>query len=115
MSQELVPAGPMALRPEKEQITLQGCVLLLLQSFKSHNDHFKPKLKVGMFFSVCRDFGILPKRLSVHPNVITVHRAFTADVPLLPGAQEEYPDVLPTRLNPAGLGNNRTLFLVMKK
>lgn len=84
MSQELVPAGPMALRPEKEQITLQG------------------------------DFGVLPKRLSVHPNVITVHRAFTADVPLLPGAKEEYPDVLPARLNPAGLGNNRTLFLVMK-
>lgn len=63
----------------------------------------------------CRDFGVLPKRLSVHPNVITVHRAFTADVPLLPGAKEEYPDVLPARLNPAGLGNNRTLFLVMKK
>lgn len=84
MSQELVPAGPVALRPEKEQLTLQG------------------------------NFGVLPKRLSVHPNVITVHRAFTADVPLLPGAKEEYPDVLPARLNPAGLGNNRTLFLVMK-
>ncbi|XP_053704348.1 serine/threonine-protein kinase PINK1, mitochondrial isoform X1 [Synchiropus splendidus] len=59
-------------------------------------------------------FGVLPKRLSPHPNVIRVHRAFTADVPLLPGAQEEYPDMLPARLNPAGLGNNRTLFLVMK-
>lgn len=47
--------------------------------------------------------------------MIRVHRAFTADVPLLPGAKEEYPDVLPARLNPAGLGNNRTLFLVMKK
>lgn len=65
--------------------------------------------------SACRDFGVLPKRVSAHPNVIRVHRAFTADVPLLPGAQEEYPDVLPARLNPAGLGNNRTLFLVMKK
>lgn len=53
--------------------------------------------------------------MSAHPNVIRVYRAFTADVPLLPGAQEEYPDVLPPRLNPAGLGNNRTLFLVMKK
>ncbi|XP_033992007.1 serine/threonine-protein kinase PINK1, mitochondrial-like [Trematomus bernacchii] len=31
-----------------------------------------------------------------------------------PGAREEYPDVLPARLNPGGLGNNRTLFLVMK-
>uniref|UniRef100_UPI0037E8E37F serine/threonine-protein kinase PINK1, mitochondrial n=1 Tax=Semicossyphus pulcher TaxID=241346 RepID=UPI0037E8E37F len=84
MSQELVPAGPLALKQEKEQITLDG------------------------------HFGVLPKRLSAHPNVIRVHRAFTADVPLLPGAEEEYPDLLPTRLNPAGLGNNRTLFLVMK-
>ncbi|XP_071377935.1 serine/threonine-protein kinase PINK1, mitochondrial [Centroberyx affinis] len=84
MSQELVPAGPLALKQEKEQITLDG------------------------------HFGVLPKRVSAHPNVIRVYRAFTADVPLLPGAQEEYPDVLPARLNPAGLGNNRTLFLVMK-
>lgn len=84
MSQELVPAGPLALKQEKEQISLDG------------------------------HFGILPKRVSAHPNVIRVYRAFTADVPLLPGAQEEYPDVLPARLNPAGLGNNRTLFLVMK-
>ncbi|KAF3861120.1 hypothetical protein F7725_001375 [Dissostichus mawsoni] len=59
-------------------------------------------------------FGFLPRRVSAHPNVIRVHRAFTAEVPLLPGAREEYPDVLPARLNPGGLGNNRTLFLVMK-
>lgn len=84
MSQELVPAGPHALKQEKEEITLDG------------------------------HFGVLPKRVSAHPNVIRVYRAFTADVPLLPGAQEEYPDVLPPRLNPTGLGNNRTLFLVMK-
>lgn len=84
MSQELVPAGPLALKQDKEQISLDG------------------------------HFGVLPKRVSTHPNVIRVYRAFTADVPLLPGAQEEYPDVLPARLNPAGLGNNRTLFLVMK-
>lgn len=84
MSQELVPAGPLALKQDKEQISLDG------------------------------HFGVLPKRVSAHPNVIRVYRAFTADVPLLPGAQEEYPDVLPARLNPAGLGNNRTLFLVMK-
>ncbi|KAM9855273.1 serine/threonine-protein kinase PINK1, mitochondrial [Aulostomus maculatus] len=84
MSQELVPAGPLALKQEIKQLTLDG------------------------------DFGVLPKRVSAHPNVITVHRAFTADVPLLPGAQEEYPDLLPARLNPRGLGNNRTLFLVMK-
>ncbi|KAK2851853.1 hypothetical protein Q5P01_008129 [Channa striata] len=84
MSQELVPAGLLAVKRENEQITLDG------------------------------DFGILPRRVSAHPNVIRVYRAFTADVPLLPGAQEEYPDVLPARLNPLGLGNNRTLFLVMK-
>ncbi|XP_008412735.1 serine/threonine-protein kinase PINK1, mitochondrial [Poecilia reticulata] len=84
MSQELVPSGPLALKQEKEQINLNG------------------------------RFGVLPRRVSAHPNVIRVYRAFTADVPLLPGAQEEYPDVLPARLNPAGLGNNRTLFLVMK-
>lgn len=50
-----------------------------------------------------------------HPNVIRVIRAFTAEVPLLPNALNEYPDVLPARLNPTGLGNNHTLFLVMKK
>ncbi|XP_046896307.1 serine/threonine-protein kinase PINK1, mitochondrial [Hypomesus transpacificus] len=84
MSQELVPAGPLALNKDKDQIALEG--------------HFVD----------------VPKRVSAHPNVIRVYRAFTADVPLLPGAQEEYPDVLPARLNPNGLGNNRTLFLVMK-
>ncbi|CAG6021868.1 unnamed protein product [Menidia menidia] len=84
MSQELVPAGPLALKKENEQIALDG------------------------------EFGVVPRRVSAHPNVIRVYRAFTADVPLLPGAREEYPDVLPARLNPAGLGNNRTLFLVMK-
>lgn len=63
----------------------------------------------------CSHFGPVPMRLTTHPNVIRVYRAFTADVPLLPDAQEEYPDVLPPRLNPMGLGSNRTLFLIMKK
>ncbi|KAM8864708.1 serine/threonine-protein kinase PINK1, mitochondrial [Spinachia spinachia] len=84
MSRELVPAAPLALKQEEEEISLDGY------------------------------FGALPKRVSAHPNVIRVSRAFTADVPLLPGAREEYPDVLPERLNPDGFGNNRTLFLVMK-
>ncbi|KAK9954577.1 hypothetical protein ABG768_016629 [Culter alburnus] len=84
MSMELVPACPQALTKEQGEIALDG------------------------------HFGIVPKRLTAHPNVITVYRAFTAEVPLLPGAQEEYPDVLPARLNPLGLGSNRTLFLVMK-
>ncbi|CAF92841.1 unnamed protein product, partial [Tetraodon nigroviridis] len=59
-------------------------------------------------------FGVSPKGLAAHPNIVRVCRVFTAEVPLLPGALEEYPDMLPARLNPAGLGNNRTLFLVMK-
>uniref|UniRef100_A0A8C7YU46 Serine/threonine-protein kinase PINK1, mitochondrial n=1 Tax=Oryzias sinensis TaxID=183150 RepID=A0A8C7YU46_9TELE len=84
MSHELVPTDPLALAPAKQQLTLDG------------------------------NFGVVPRRVSAHPNVIRVYRAFTADVPLLPGAQDEYPDVLPARLNPSGLGNNRTLFLVMK-
>ncbi|XP_010624360.1 serine/threonine-protein kinase PINK1, mitochondrial [Fukomys damarensis] len=55
-----------------------------------------------------------PKQLAPHPNVIRVFRAFTSSVPLLPGALDDYPDVLPPRLHPKGLGHGRTLFLVMK-
>ncbi|MGH0158408.1 UNVERIFIED_CONTAM: hypothetical protein FKN15_035413 [Acipenser sinensis] len=61
-----------------------------------------------------RQFGCTRKKLEPHPNVIQVFRAFTADVPLLPGALADYPDVLPARFNPAGIGHNRTLFLVIK-
>ncbi|KAG8002986.1 Serine/threonine-protein kinase PINK1 [Nibea albiflora] len=112
MSQELVPAGPLALKQENEHITLDGYV--------SHLHCMRRSLRAlqetvnNCDLSPCRHFGVVPKRVSAHPNVIRVCRAFTADVPLLPGAREEYPDVLPARLNPAGLGNNRTLFLVMK-
>lgn len=56
-----------------------------------------------------------PKKLAPHPNIIRVLRAFTSSVPLLPGALADYPDVLPPRLHPEGLGHSRTLFLVMKK
>ncbi|XP_047725501.1 serine/threonine-protein kinase PINK1, mitochondrial [Prionailurus viverrinus] len=55
-----------------------------------------------------------PKQLAPHPNIIRVFRAFTSSVPLLPGALVDYPDVLPPRLHPKGLGHGRTLFLVMK-
>ncbi|KAG8506651.1 Serine/threonine-protein kinase PINK1, mitochondrial [Galemys pyrenaicus] len=55
-----------------------------------------------------------PKQLAPHPNIIRVIRAFTSAVPLLPGALVDYPDVLPPRLHPEGLGHGRTLFLVMK-
>ncbi|XP_078414194.1 serine/threonine-protein kinase PINK1, mitochondrial isoform X2 [Cetorhinus maximus] len=54
------------------------------------------------------------KKMKPHPNIIQIVRAFVDNVPLLPGAWIDYPDVLPTRLNPCGLGHNRTLFLVMK-
>ncbi|XP_066529297.1 serine/threonine-protein kinase PINK1, mitochondrial [Hoplias malabaricus] len=84
MSQELVPASPQALKKEKGEIVLSG------------------------------HFGSVPKRVTAHPNVIRVYRAFTAEVPLLPGAEVEYPAALPSRLNPAGMGNNCTLFLVMR-
>ncbi|XP_067329003.1 serine/threonine-protein kinase PINK1, mitochondrial [Anolis sagrei] len=59
-------------------------------------------------------FGKKWRRLSPHPNVVRVLRAFTSVVPLLPGATAEYPDVLPPALSPSGLGHSRTLFLVMK-
>lgn len=84
MSQELVPAGPQALKNENRELVLNG------------------------------HFGRMTRRVSAHHNVICVYRAFTAEVPLLPGAMEEYPAALPTRLNPDGFGFNRTLFLVMK-
>ncbi|XP_070615045.1 serine/threonine-protein kinase PINK1, mitochondrial isoform X2 [Erythrolamprus reginae] len=45
---------------------------------------------------------------------LSVLRAFTSRVPLLPGATVDYPDVLPPALNPSGIGHSRTLFLVMK-
>ncbi|TSL61179.1 Serine/threonine-protein kinase PINK1, mitochondrial [Bagarius yarrelli] len=84
MSNELVPASPRALKKENRELVLSG------------------------------HFGKASKRATAHPNVIRVYRAFTAEVPLLPNALEEYPAALPARLNPAGLGNNHTLFLVMK-
>nr|XP_060614701.1 serine/threonine-protein kinase PINK1, mitochondrial [Anolis sagrei ordinatus] len=63
----------------------------------------------------CHRYGYSPwRRLSPHPNVVRVLRAFTSAVPLLPGATAEYPDVLPPALSPSGLGHSRTLFLVMK-
>ncbi|XP_063173466.1 serine/threonine-protein kinase PINK1, mitochondrial [Candoia aspera] len=70
----------------------------------------------GEFGAVARPrkcfFG--KKWLKPHPNIIQVIRAFTSHVPLLPGATVDYPDVLPSTLNPSGIGHSRTLFLVMK-
>lgn len=64
--------------------------------------------------NVCGNFGRQVNKLQPHPNVVQVLRAFTSDVPLLPDAKVEYPDMLPARLNPSGIGHSRTLFLVMK-
>lgn len=84
MSQELVPASGRALSGEFGAVA-------------------RPRKRV---------FG--KKWLKPHPNIIQVIRAFTSHVPLLPGATVDYPDVLPSTLNPSGIGHSRTLFLVMK-
>uniref|UniRef100_A0A2I3GIG5 Serine/threonine-protein kinase PINK1, mitochondrial n=1 Tax=Nomascus leucogenys TaxID=61853 RepID=A0A2I3GIG5_NOMLE len=55
-----------------------------------------------------------PKQLAPHPNIIQVLRAFTSSVLLPPGALVDYPEVLPPRFHPEGLGHCRTLLLVMK-
>uniref|UniRef100_M3YXD5 Serine/threonine-protein kinase PINK1, mitochondrial n=1 Tax=Mustela putorius furo TaxID=9669 RepID=M3YXD5_MUSPF len=85
MSQELVPASRVALAGEYGAVTYRN-----------------RRSRGG------------PKQLAPHPNIIRVFRAFTSSVPLLPGALVDYPDVLPPRLHPEGLGHGRTLFLVMK-
>jgi len=36
-------------------------------------------------------------------------------VPDLSGALTQYPAALPQRINPTGLGRNKTMFIVMKK
>uniref|UniRef100_A0A8C5WQZ4 Serine/threonine-protein kinase PINK1, mitochondrial n=1 Tax=Laticauda laticaudata TaxID=8630 RepID=A0A8C5WQZ4_LATLA len=70
----------------------------------------------GEFGAVARPRKCLfrKKWLKPHPNIIQVIRAFTSQVPLLPGATVDYPDVLPSTLNPSGIGHSCTLFLVMK-
>uniref|UniRef100_A0A4D5R956 non-specific serine/threonine protein kinase n=1 Tax=Scolopendra viridis TaxID=118503 RepID=A0A4D5R956_SCOVI len=53
--------------------------------------------------------------LPPHPNIVSMHCAFTDSTPLLPEAIMAYPDALPYRLNRDGSGRNMTLFLVMKR
>jgi serine/threonine protein kinase len=57
----------------------------------------------------------MKKCLPYHPNVVAIETAFVDVVPCLPQALEEYPDALPTRINPDGCGRNKTLFLVMDR
>ena len=55
------------------------------------------------------------KTLPPHPNIIEMQLAFTDFIPNLSNAMELYPDALPQRLNPHGVGRNMSLFLVMKR
>lgn len=73
-----------------------------------------PNALTGEFDRTKGSYSHNRKKMKPHPNIIQIVRAFVDNFPLLPGAWMEYPDVLPTRLNPCGLGHNRTLFLVMK-
>ncbi|XP_064461289.1 serine/threonine-protein kinase Pink1, mitochondrial-like [Ornithodoros turicata] len=53
--------------------------------------------------------------LPSHPNIVNMLVAFADRMPLLPNAQQLYPNALPTRLHRRGYGRNMTLFLVMKR
>lgn len=55
------------------------------------------------------------KRLPPHPNIVEMWGVFVDPVPHLPDSLLNYPAALPARLNPQGIGRNKTLFLVMKK
>ncbi|XP_054707495.1 serine/threonine-protein kinase Pink1, mitochondrial-like isoform X2 [Uloborus diversus] len=58
---------------------------------------------------------IRKKHLKPHPNIVEMYFAFANQLPLLPGAFENYPQALPQRLLDDGCGRNMTLFLVMKR
>ncbi|XP_069774939.1 serine/threonine-protein kinase PINK1, mitochondrial-like isoform X2 [Narcine bancroftii] len=87
---------------------------------RSMGKELVPVIPNALSGEFCKNKGLVKpyyckrEELKPHPNIIQIVRAFTAKVPLLPGAWVEYPDVLPTSLNPNGFGHNRTLFLVMK-
>ncbi|XP_046669203.1 serine/threonine-protein kinase Pink1, mitochondrial [Homalodisca vitripennis] len=53
--------------------------------------------------------------LPPHPNIVAMHCVFADWVPSIPGAISDYPDALPSRLNPDGSGRNMSLFLLMKR
>jgi len=54
-------------------------------------------------------------QLPSHPNVVAMHCVFADFIPQLPGSLSDYPDALPSRLNPSGSGRNMSLFLLMKR
>jgi PTEN induced putative kinase 1 len=55
------------------------------------------------------------KTLPPHPNIVEMPLAFADYIPNSSEAMELYPDALPQRLNPDGVGRNMSLFLVMKR
>ena len=55
------------------------------------------------------------KTLPAHPNIIEMPLAFADFIQGSSEAMHLYPDALPQRLNPNGVGRNMSLFLVMKR
>lgn len=53
--------------------------------------------------------------LPPHPNIVAMHCVFADWIPHIPGALTDYPDALPSRINPHGSGRNMSLFLLMKR
>merc|ERR1712226_1418656 len=74
-----------------------------------------PARNIDPEFSPLFDTGEYSKRLPPHPNVVEIENAFADRVPPLAEAMSLFPDALPARLNPNGVGRNMSLFLVMKK
>lgn len=55
------------------------------------------------------------KKLPPHPNIVEMWGVFVDEVSHLPNSFSDYPDALPKRINPNGIGRNMTMYLVMKK
>ena len=55
------------------------------------------------------------KQLPEHPNIVDMLGVFVDPVPTLSDGMTNYPAALPHRVNPDGLGRNKTMFIVMKR
>ncbi|XP_018006352.1 serine/threonine-protein kinase Pink1, mitochondrial [Hyalella azteca] len=58
---------------------------------------------------------VLQAVVPYHPNLVDMPCAFVDRVPLLDGGLQLYPNALPARLSPHGLGRNMSLFCVMRR
>ncbi|CAF3100322.1 unnamed protein product [Rotaria socialis] len=59
---------------------------------------------------------LLPLRKCFHhPNVVRMYSCFVDSFPLLNEAHASYPMAIPTRLDPGSCGQNKTLFIVMRR